>query len=170
MLLLSYWLYQIITLYYLHVYATLRAGPVLEILGMSLPLGCNCRSVSQVAGAVASSVQWGAWGGGGMAIRVAGFMERMARRGLGIVQPAVGLAIMARAVLSAWQPAASPSGTSLFTGPSPKPCTFVPGCQKYDVAIRNYIDFVFVSANVPLTKLHVRCVVTAKAMTILSFV
>lgn len=104
------------------------------VFGLSVPLrrvifeACNEeRTIVQVAGAVASSVQWGAWGGGGMAIRVAGFMERMARRGLGIVQPAVGLAIMARAVLSAWRPAGSPSGTSLFTGSSPQPSTSIPG-------------------------------------------
>ncbi len=51
-----------------------------------------------------------------MAIRVPGFMERMARRGLGVVQPAVGLAIMARALAAAWRPLSGQPGTALFTG------------------------------------------------------
>ena len=30
------------------------------------------------------AVQWGSWGGGGMAVRSAGFVQRMERMGLGI--------------------------------------------------------------------------------------
>lgn len=36
---------------------------------------------------MATSVQWGAWGGNGMAVSLTpGFMERKARLGLGIVE------------------------------------------------------------------------------------
>ena len=49
-------------------------------------------------------MQWGAWGGGGMAVQVAGFMERMKRMGLGVLPPPQGLAALARALKMAWSP------------------------------------------------------------------
>ena len=49
----------------------------------------------QDGGRAAASVQWGSWAGSGMAMWP-GFKERMARMGLGTVQPAVGLSIIAR--------------------------------------------------------------------------
>ena len=51
-------------------------------------------------------MQWGAWGGSGMALRVPGFMERMARAGLGVLRPAAGLAVLAQVLRGAWRPAA----------------------------------------------------------------
>ena len=50
----------------------------------------------QRAGTPAVAVQWGNWGGGGMAVRNKGFIERMEKMGLGIIDPDVGLRIMAR--------------------------------------------------------------------------
>ena len=44
------------------------------------------------------AVQWGAWGGAGMALRVPGFLERMARRGLGVLHPAAGLAALSQSL------------------------------------------------------------------------
>ena len=38
----------------------------------------------QGQGRVGLAVQWGNWGGGGMAVRNKGFIERMERMGLGI--------------------------------------------------------------------------------------
>ncbi|KAK9803996.1 hypothetical protein WJX72_011444 [[Myrmecia] bisecta] len=71
----------------------------------------------QAKGLAGSSVQWGAWGGSGMAVRVPGFMERMARMGLGIVQPAVGLGVLAQLLQGAWRPAQSiPSPQAVFVG------------------------------------------------------
>ena len=49
-----------------------------------------------------------------MAVTVAGFMERMARLGLGIVRPNVGLSVLAQVLNSAWQPAAAQR--ALFVG------------------------------------------------------
>ena len=66
----------------------------------------------QGSGQAAVSVQWGAWGGSGMAMWP-GFKERMARLGLGIVQPAVGLSIIAR-LLAGLQDVATAS-----TSPTP---------------------------------------------------
>ncbi|PSC67708.1 non-ribosomal peptide [Micractinium conductrix] len=51
---------------------------------------------AQSQGAVGLSVQWGNWGGGGMATRSKGFADRMERMGLGIVRPSEGLRVMAR--------------------------------------------------------------------------
>ena len=70
--------------------------------------------LAQGRGRAATSVQWGAWGGGGMALRVAGFLERMARLGLGVVQPAAGLAALAQVLAGAWRP--SPAQRALFVG------------------------------------------------------
>ncbi len=58
----------------------------------------------QASGRAASSVQWGAWGGSGMATRVRGFMDRMARMGLGVLQPAQGLAVIGRVLAAAASP------------------------------------------------------------------
>lgn len=64
-----------------------------------------------------TAVQWGAWGGSGMAVRTPGFMERMARMGLGIVQPLRGVAVLAQLVQGAWRPLGSPlSQHALFVG------------------------------------------------------
>lgn len=68
----------------------------------------------QARGVPGTAVQWGAWGGSGMAVAVAGFMERMARMGLGIVRPAVGLSVLAQVLHSAWQPRAAQH--ALFVG------------------------------------------------------
>ncbi len=46
--------------------------------GLCLPLRSQGRGRPGVA------VQWGNWGGGGMAVRNKGFIERMERMGLGI--------------------------------------------------------------------------------------
>ena len=59
----------------------------------------------QAAGRPGSAVQWGAWGGAGMALRVPGFMERMARLGLGVLQPPAGLAALAQVLRGVWRPA-----------------------------------------------------------------
>ena len=58
----------------------------------------------QAAGQPGVAVQWGAWGGAGMALRVPGFLERMARRGLGMLHPAMGLAALSQALRSASGP------------------------------------------------------------------
>ena len=50
-----------------------------------------------------------------MAIRTPGFMERMARMGLGIVQPATGLSILNRLLSFAWRPPL-PAMPALFVG------------------------------------------------------
>ena len=70
---------------------------------MSPEMGCIW---DQARGVPGTAVQWGAWGGSGMALAVAGFMERMARMGLGVVRPAVGLSVLAQVLRSAWQPCA----------------------------------------------------------------
>ena len=71
----------------------------------------------QAAGQVSTSVQWGAWGGSGMAVRTPGFMERMAKYGLGIVEPYVGIAVLAKVMGYAWAPLTSRfDQQSLFTG------------------------------------------------------
>ena len=58
----------------------------------------------QAAGQPGVAVQWGAWGGAGMALRVPGFLERMSRRGLGALHPAAGLAALWQALRSAVGP------------------------------------------------------------------
>lgn len=68
----------------------------------------------QARGVPGTAVQWGAWSGSGMAVTVAGFMERMARLGLGVVRPAVGLSVLAQVLASAWQPSAAQR--ALFVG------------------------------------------------------
>ena len=58
----------------------------------SIPLVCRADLAACVAimcwlqgqGRVGLAVQWGNWGGGGMAVRNKGFIERMERMGLGI--------------------------------------------------------------------------------------
>ena len=78
---------------------------VLRPCSAMLPrVGC----VVQASGRATSSVQWGAWGGSGMATRVHGFMDRMARMGLGVLQPAQGLAVIGRVLAAAACPFASP--------------------------------------------------------------
>lgn len=59
---------------------------------------------AQAAGQPGSAVQWGAWGGAGMALRVPGFLERAARRGLGVLRPAAGLAVLEQALAAAGRP------------------------------------------------------------------
>jgi hypothetical protein len=51
---------------------------------------------AQGAGRPAVAVQWGNWGGGGMAVRNKGFIERMEKMGLAILDPGAGLSVMAR--------------------------------------------------------------------------
>ena len=52
-----------------------------------------------------------------MAIRTPGFMERMARLGLGIVEPHVGITVLAQVLSIAWTPLASRfDQQALFTG------------------------------------------------------
>lgn len=50
----------------------------------------------QIRGVPIIAVQWGNWGGGGMAVRSAGFISRMKSMGLGIIEPNVGLSTMDR--------------------------------------------------------------------------
>ena len=45
-------------------------------------------------GSAAVAVQWGAWAGGGMAARDSGTVRRLARMGLGALEPEVGLAAL----------------------------------------------------------------------------
>ena len=52
-----------------------------------------------------------------MAVRTPGFMERMARLGLGIVEPYVGVTVLAQVLSVAWNPLQSRFNQSaLFTG------------------------------------------------------
>lgn len=51
---------------------------------------------SLAAGRPALCVQWGNWGGGGMAARNPAFIAAMERMGLGVIDPGRGLALMAR--------------------------------------------------------------------------
>ena len=63
--------------------------------------------MSQAAGRPATAVQWGAWGGaGGMAARTPGFVGRMERQGLGLLEPGAGLAVLATVLSGAAAPAA----------------------------------------------------------------
>jgi acyl carrier protein len=66
---------------------------------------------TQGSGVPAVAVQWGNWGGGGMAVRNKGFIERMEKMGLGIIDPDRGLSIMARMLYET----AIPSHTILST-------------------------------------------------------
>lgn len=77
------------------------------------PQGCSC--LGQARGVLGTAVQWGAWGGSGMAVDVAGFMQRMTRMGLGVLSPAVGLSVLAQVLHSAWRPATT-SQRALFVG------------------------------------------------------
>lgn len=70
-------------------------------------------------------MQWGAWGGGGMAVQVAGFMERMARMGLGVLPPPRGLAALARALKMAWSPCLT-QGPPVTIGAPPAACPRAP--------------------------------------------
>ena len=71
----------------------------------------------QAKGSTVTSIQWGAWGGNGMAVRTPGFMERMARLGLGIVEPYVGVTVLAQVLSIAWSPLRSKVNQhALFTG------------------------------------------------------
>ncbi len=58
----------------------------------------------QAAGRPATAVQWGAWGGGGMAARVPGFAARMERTGLGLLPPEAGLSVLAAVLAGAAAP------------------------------------------------------------------
>lgn len=61
----------------------------------------------QATGRPATAVQWGAWGGaGGMAARTPGFVARMERQGLGLLEPGAGLAVLATVLANAAAPAA----------------------------------------------------------------
>ena len=65
-------------------------------------------------------MQWGAWGGsGGMADRTPGFVTRMERQGLGILQPEVGVSLLARVLASAATPAAGPVMPPVIVGVPP---------------------------------------------------
>ena len=64
-----------------------------------------CAHAHQAAGRPGTAVQWGAWGGGGMAARVPGFVPRMERQGLGLLPPEAGLSLLAAVLASAAAPA-----------------------------------------------------------------
>jgi len=64
--------------------------------------------VRQSEGLAGSSIQWGTWAGGGMAMRDARTMQNAERVGLGVVQPDAGLAVMA-----AFMTASTKSGSSV---------------------------------------------------------
>lgn len=52
-----------------------------------------------------------------MAVRTAGFMERMARMGLGVVEPHVGATVLGQVMADAWAPLRGHfSQHALFTG------------------------------------------------------
>ena len=51
---------------------------------------------TQQLGVTVTSVNWGGWAGGGMAARQAATAARMERAGIGMVQPARGLAVLGR--------------------------------------------------------------------------
>lgn len=74
----------------------------------------------QASGIPGTAVQWGAWGGsGGMAERTPGFVKRMERQGLGILQPEVGVSLLARVLASAAAPAVSPALPPVIVGTVP---------------------------------------------------
>ena len=78
----------------------------------------------QGRGVPGTAVQWGAWGGSGMAVRTPGFMERMARMGLGTVQPFHGVSVLAQLLQGAWRPLGSPLAQhALFVGEPAVPST-----------------------------------------------
>ncbi len=62
-------------------------------------------SLLQATGRPGTAVQWGAWGGGGMAQRVPGFVGRMERQGLGLLPPETGLAVLGAVLAAATAPA-----------------------------------------------------------------
>ena len=64
-------------------------------------------SAARETGAVASSVQWGAWGAVGMAAQNEGVLGRIERMGMGVLRPEDGVAALA-AVSAATNVAASP--------------------------------------------------------------
>ena len=52
-------------------------------------------ALRQGKGSAGASIQWGAWSGSGMAARDASTLQRAERVGIGVVTPAMGLAVMA---------------------------------------------------------------------------
>ena len=87
--------------------------------------------ILQGQGLPGTAVQWGAWGGQGMAVRTPGFMERMARMGLGIVQPFQGVAVLSQLLQAAWAPLGRPMAQhALHVGEPDRCCALwglVPG-------------------------------------------
>jgi hypothetical protein len=71
-------------------------------------------AAARAGGVAATSVQWGAWAGAGMASR--GVMERLKRLGQGILEPAAGLSALAAALRGAdvGEPLRS-AGTAVLT-------------------------------------------------------
>ena len=65
-------------------------------------------SAARETGAVASSVQWGAWGAVGMAAQNEGVLGRIERMGMGVLRPEDGVAALAAALSAATNVAASP--------------------------------------------------------------
>lgn len=63
------------------------------------------KRILRFAGHVCSSVQWGAWGGVGMVATSAAVLSRMARAGIGTVQPATGLTALSSVLFGRSTPA-----------------------------------------------------------------
>ncbi len=61
-----------------------------------MPNSCHMNAIH--AGLVASSIQWGAWGGTGMVAHSAAVLTRMRRAGIDPVTPTQGLAVLAGVV------------------------------------------------------------------------
>lgn len=58
----------------------------------------NMCSAGLLQGVAAVSLQWGAWGGGGMAAADKTLAARLARAGMGMLPPAAGLAALTGAL------------------------------------------------------------------------
>ena len=65
-------------------------------------------AIQQAQGSAGSSVQWGTWSGGGMALRDPSTMQRAEKVGIGVVMPEVGLSVM-----SAFMAATAAGGASV---------------------------------------------------------
>ena len=78
--------------------------------------GANCAIDASAinfrrSGHPVSSLQWGAWGNGGMAARDAGVLARIERMGIGVLSPEQGLAVLG-AVLGSFAGAGVMGGAS----------------------------------------------------------
>lgn len=69
-----------------------------------------------IQGLGAASLQWGAWGGSGMAAGEGPVLARLARLGLGAIQPSHGLTVLQRVLQSVTAPhlAGAPALKRLF--------------------------------------------------------